>query len=182
MARSGRGAEGGGPLAALGRWAAGLNILHLAVALAGITALTGVAIPAFYSRPEVTLDHASILLAKDLRYAQNEAAICGAGTRVEFDPGGDGYVVRYESGGPVANPVGGADLFRSYSFDAIFRGVELEVIGGPTAVRFDRDGFALDPLEVELRYGGDHRLLQMSEGSGLVDIQGLENGWNDEGL
>lgn len=158
------------------------TILDLAIALAVIAALSAIAIPCFYSQPRVTLDHAAILMANDLRYTQNEAAICGHGTRVEFSPSGDGYTAVYSSGKPIANPVGGDNLVRRYSFDAIFRGVRLETRGGEQAVEFDRNGFARSALEVALYYQGGERLLRLESGSGIVSIDGLETEWKDDGL
>lgn len=166
----------------LRRLASGLNILDLAVVMAIVTVLTGIAIPVFYSQPRVTLDHASILLANDLRYAQNEAAISGQMTHLLLDAKGDGYSVRYKNGNSVANPVGGGELRRQYSVDAIFRGVSLKLVEGDSTVSFDRNGFALDALTVSLHYQEDSRVLRMALGSGLVEIQGLENEWKDDGL
>ncbi len=164
------------------RLASGLSILHLALGLVIVTVLTGVAIPLFYAQPKITLDHAAILLANDLRYAQNEAAISGESTSIKFDQDGDGYSAQYSSGLPIANPVGGGELVRQYSFDAIFRGVSLEVLSGSTATRFDRHGFATTPIDIRLSYQGDTRLLRMAVGSGLVEISGLETSWEDRGL
>ena len=134
------------------------------------------------ARVAVTLDHAAILMANDLRYTQNEAAICGHGTRVEFSPSGDGYTAVYSSGKPIANPVGGDNLARRYSFDAIFRGVRLETRGGEQAIEFDRNGFAKSALEVALYYQGGERLVRLESGSGIVTIDGLETEWKDDGL
>lgn len=164
------------------RLATGLNILDLAIVMAIVTVLTGIAIPVFYSQPKITLDHASILLANDLRYAQNEAAICGEATTLTFAENGDGYSVNYKSGRPVANPVGGLDLVRQYSVDAIFRGVSLAVVEGERTQHFDRHGFALGDVVIEMRYEGDTRTLRMKKGSGLVHIRGLETQWEDQGL
>jgi hypothetical protein len=164
------------------RLISGPNIVDLTLALAVITLITGLAIPYFFSKPEITLDHAAILLANDLRYAQNEAAICGRETRVMFAGDGDGYQVRYRDGGAVANPVGGADLRRIYSIDAIFRGVRIEPLGEIEGVDFDRNGFAQSGLEVELTYEDGRRLLTMEKGSGLIHIAGLESDWRDDGL
>jgi len=158
------------------------TILDLTIALAVIAALSAIAIPYFYSQPRVTLDHAAILMANDLRYTQNEAAICGHGTRVEFSSSGDGYTAVYSSGKPIANPVGGDNLVRQYSFDAIFRGVRLETRGGQQAIEFDRNGFAESGLEVALYYQGGERLIRLESGSGLVTIDGLESEWEDDWL
>ncbi|MFT7668988.1 MAG: hypothetical protein ACI8X5_001688 [Planctomycetota bacterium] len=159
----------------------GVTIMDIAIALASLALITGIAIPVYFSQPRVTLDHAAILLANDLRFAQNEAAISGESTVLEFDEEGDGYAVFYESGAPVTNPVGPLNLDRQYSVDAIFRGVSLRPLeGGPPS--FDRHGFLLNEIRVELRYEGETRRLQMERGSGLVSIEGLGRVWTDDGL
>ena len=166
----------------LRRWLRAPTILDLSIALSLIAILSAIAIPTFFSRPKVTLDHAAILLANDMRYAQNEAALCGMSTRVKFDPSGDGYAIQYSNGKAIANPIGGADLVRSYSFDAIFRGVRIASLDGVESVEFDRNGFASQGLELELQYEEGTRVLRMERGSGLVTIEGLESDWVDDGL
>jgi len=166
----------------LSRMRNGLNILDFALTLALVLVVSAIAIPSFFAQPKVTLDHAALLLAHDLRYAQNEAALCAQTTEVRFDPGGDGYSILYRNGQAVANPVGGADLVRQYSFDAVFRGVTVEPEGGTTHVRFDRSGFALDDASFVLHYGDDTRRLVLERGSGLMQIEGLQREWRDDGL
>lgn len=160
----------------------GLNILDFALALVLVLVVSAIAIPSFFAQPKVTLDHAALLLAHDLRYAQNEAALCAQTTEVRFDPAGDGYSILYLSGQAVANPIGGGDLERQYSYDAVFRGVMLETEGGTTHVRFDRSGFALDDASFVLHYGDDTRRLVLERGSGLMRIEGLQSEWRDDGL
>jgi len=165
-----------------GRLRHGLRLTDFALALVAVLVVSCIAIPYFFSRPRVTLDHAALLLAHDLRYAQNEAALMAQTTEVRFDAGGDGYTVHYKNGDEVANPVGGGALFRRYSADAIFQGVSLEPIGGVERVRYDRSGFSLDEAGFVLRYGGDERRLFLSSGNGRLRIEGLEREWRDDGL
>lgn len=164
------------------RWQRGLNLLDFLIALVGILVVSVVAIPGFFGRPEVTLDSAAMLLANDLRFAQNEAALAQQGTEVHFDADGDGYEVLYQGGPSVDNPVGGGPLHRRYSRDAIFRGVRVAVEDDTSRVRFDASGFALDHLAVRLEYGGEVRRLRLSRGSGMMEIEGLTREWRDDGL
>ena len=166
----------------LARLRDGLSILDFALALVAVLVVSALAIPSFFAQPRVTLDHAALLLAHDLRYAQNEAALCAQTTEVHFAPDGDGYAVRYRNGQAVANPVGGADLVRQYSFDAVFRGVSVEPESGIESVSFDRSGFALDEASFVLRYGDETRRLVLERGSGLMRIEGLKREWRDDGL
>src|SRR5690606_25726658 len=69
----------------------GFTVLELAVALALITLVAVLAIPAFYGRPEVTLDRAALLLARDLRIAQNEAVRWSGDVHFDFLAEGQGY-------------------------------------------------------------------------------------------
>jgi len=162
----------------------GISILLISLSLAFFTVLSTLAIPMFYERPVVTLDNASTLMASDLRYAQNEAAISGLGTSVHFDVAGDGYRVEYESCSPVANPIGGGPLQREFSIDAIFEGVSMQPVEGTTfdPVHFDANGFCLDSGAYRIDYRGEHRIVRLEAGSGLIQIDGLTNGWRDEGL
>jgi Tfp pilus assembly protein FimT len=164
------------------RWQEGLSLLDFMLALAGVMVVSVLAIPGFFGRPEITLDRAALLLASDLRFAQNEAALSQRPTEVWFDPLGDGYELLYEGGELVDNPVGGGPLVRRYSRDAIFRGVRVTVEEQPGKVRFDASGFALDRLAVLLEYEGEGRRLHLTRGSGMMEIEGLAREWRDDGL
>ena len=159
------------------------SLLELTIALALITLASVIAIPAFYSQPGVTLDNAAVLLARDLRYAQNAAVMIGQQTLLVIDEDGDGYCVRRASGGYVENPIGGGPLVRKYSADAIFEGIEIPNVDGPEGriFRFDRHGFCLQRGQMELRYGDRVRILRLKRGSGRITIDGLLTPWTDDG-
>jgi prepilin-type N-terminal cleavage/methylation domain-containing protein len=163
---------------------AGFSILELAIALALITVAAAIAIPLVYSRPAITLDNAAVLLARDLRAAQNEAVHRRADVYVHFFADGTGYRVFDEGGRAIANPTGAGDLVRRYTADAVFEGVRLvSVETGPRKLaRFTPDGLAVRGGVVVLEYQGDRRILTLHEGSGLVEITGLERPWIDTGL
>jgi len=163
---------------------AAFSLLELVIALTLITIASAIAIPAFYSQPGITLDNAAILLARDLRYAQNSAVLIGEETHLVVDGDGDGYEVQRASGRPLCNPVGGGPLIRRYSGDAIFEGVRLpnvESDNGRT-LRFSRRGFCLQRGQIELRYGDCVRILTVMQGSGRIAIDGLLTPWSDDGL
>ena len=162
----------------------GFTLLELAIALALITIVSVIAIPAFYAQPAVTLDNASVLLARDLRYAQNEAAMRGVNTQITFDDFGDGYAVETADAMPLPNPVGGGDLVRVYSRDAIFENVKITAINGLSEphVRFDKNGFALDGVSIEMHYEDEVRIVHLAKESGLMQIEGLTTRWKDDGL
>ncbi len=162
----------------------GFTILELAISLALITLVSVIAIPAYYAQPSITLDNAAELLARDLRYTQNEAAVRATDTQVVFDESGDGYIVETVNAAPLPNPVGGGDLFRIYSRDAIFEGVLITSVKGPDIrmVRFDRNGFCMDRASIELHYEEEVRVVNIAKGSGLIEIEGMTSGWEDDGL
>lgn len=165
-----------------GRWIRRPSIAHLGITLICVLVISCIGIPLFFARSSVTLDHAALLFVHDLRYAQNEAAISGQNTRVSFKENGDGYSVHYEDGKSVANPVGGGDLQRSYSYDAIFRGVRLICLDGSHPLRYDHQGFSLDGGRYELHYEGNRRTILLTRGTGLMQIEGLGNEWIDDGM
>lgn len=161
----------------------GLSIAHMFLFLGAVGVFSCVAIPMFFSQTRITLDNATLLFAKDLRHAQNEAVLAGQTTAMEVDQSGDGYALIYSSGRPIPNPVGGGDLKRVYSFDAIFRGVEIEALDERSQkVSYDRNGFALNSGRFKLTYEGGERFVRVDKGSGRVQIEGLERDWNDNGL
>ena len=154
------------------------------LSLAGLTIFSLVAIPAFYARPAVTLDNAALLLAHDLRYAQNEAAILQLDTRVVFREDGDGYELVTATGRPLPNPVGGGNLLRKYSRDAIFEGVRIVSVEGleEGTLSFGANGFCLGRADIELHYEDEVRVLHIAKNSGMIEIEGLHRAWSDDGL
>lgn len=163
--------------------ARGFSILELAVVLALITVAAAIAIPLFYGRPSVTLDNAAILLARDLRTAQNLAVHRRKGMQVEFFPDGSGYRIVDEDGQTILNPSGAGELARRYSRDAVFEGVRIRSVdlGPECAARFTPDGLSVRGGEIVLVYRDDERRLSLREGSGMVEIEGLQRSWADDG-
>lgn len=162
---------------------AGFSILELAVVLTLLTVAAAIAIPLFFGRPSVTLDSAAILLARDLRAAQNEAVLRGRDVVVQFLPEGDGYRAFDESGELLPSPSGGGEFLRRYSRDGVFEGVRIELldVAQNRSVHFTPEGFALQGLRLELVYAGDRRQLRLESATGLVSIEGLRRPWNDDG-
>ena len=163
----------------------GFTILELAIALALISLAAALAIPAFYGRPEVSLDRAALLLARDLRTAQNHAVQAGCDVHFHLRSDGNGYAAWYESGAPLPNPAGGGPLARAYDRDAVFEGVRItrvQLDGHPREVRFDRLGFAHGGGTIELFYRGRDVAVHVAESTGLVTIRGLSRGFQDDGL
>jgi len=161
----------------------GVSILGLAVGLALIAGAATVAIPAFFGRPEVSLDNAAILLARDLRAAQNHAVVERKDMLVLFHPDGDGYRIVDEDGRPMPSPTGGADFDRRYSADAVFENVRISAVRSEPGqqVRFGRDGFSHSHARIQLSYRDETRTVRVRRGTGKVEIDGLRRPWEDDG-
>jgi prepilin-type N-terminal cleavage/methylation domain-containing protein len=162
----------------------GFTLLELLIVLGLIALVAALAIPAYYSRPAVTLDNAAKLLARDLRAAQNRAASQRTHVEFRFLPQGDGYEAVDESGEHLADPGGGGDFIRRYSRDAVFEGVKLACLDldADHTVRFDRQGFAKSGGRFLLSYRGEERLVEVQQGSGFLNVIGLDETWHDNGL
>ena len=104
------------------------TILELLVLLAAVSVVASVGIPAYFSRPAVTLDSAAKLLAKDLREVQNRAALYEEALMIRFDEDGQGYAATDRRGQPLLSPYGRGPFVRDYDIDAVFRGVRVESV------------------------------------------------------
>lgn len=154
----------------------GFTVLELAVALALISLAALLAIPAFYGRPEVTLDRAALLLARDLRLAQNDAVHWRRDVLFEFLPEGSGYAARFVDGEALPNPAGKGPFERLYARDAVFEGVvisRLELAAGARSIRFDHLGYAHGGGMIELLFLDHTCQVRVEESSGLVTLHGL---------
>lgn len=161
----------------------GFTLLELLITLIVVSALAAVAIPVFFLQPEVTLENASVLLAHDLRTAQNRSAYLGEPSRFEFFSDGDGYRVVGPKGQVVENPTTGLPFVRRYSEDAIFRGVRVIEASceGDSVLDYSQGGQALEAAHIVLSFRGETRTLELARGSGRVKILGTTSGFVDEG-
>jgi prepilin-type N-terminal cleavage/methylation domain-containing protein len=161
----------------------GFTLLELLVSLVVIAVIAALAIPAYFGRSEITLENAAVLLAKDLRAAQNRSAYLGEPTRVIFLDGGDGYHVLDALGMPIDNPRNELPFERRYSIDAVFRGVTIAAVelDGETALVFDQHGEPAGHARITLTFDGDERTLLMTPPYGKIEILGSTSGWTDLG-
>jgi len=160
----------------------GFTILELLLLLSGLAVLAAWAIPAWFGRPNVTLENASTLLAQDVRAAQNRAAYRGLSCSIVFDD--DGYAVRDEEGLTIQNPRTELPFDRRYSYDGVFRGVSIVAIdfGPDDTLRFDDNGLVLGGGSVTISFNGETRKLHVEEGSGRMRLDGSSSGWKDLGF
>ena len=136
----------------------GFTILELLLVLIFVSTVAALAIPAFFSRPSITLENASVLLARDLRTAQNRSAYLAEESRMEFLRDGSGYRVTDLSGEVVRNPRTGEDFERIYPSDGVFRGVTVTDVwaGDDWTVNFDDRGLPTEsaPRDPQVRRRG----------------------------
>jgi Tfp pilus assembly protein FimT len=160
------------------------TIPELLTAVMCIAILASVAIPMHFGRSDITLENACVLLARDLRTAQNNAAFTGRPMTVIFDEDGGGYRVLDESGALVQNPRTDLPFERRYGSDAVFRGVHVRMVdfGKDRSLAFDPHGFATEKGRVMLTFGDDARELFVSRDTGNVTIIGSTSHWADDGL
>jgi len=162
---------------------AGFTLPELVIALVLISIAASFSIPLFFDRPEVTLDNAVRLLAKDLREAQNRAAYEGWEVHVVFPDDGSGYEVLNAYDEHLSAPLGDGPFVRRYPRDAVFRGVTVDAVrlGGDRTLSFDSHGFAEGSGLVQLRYKDEVRTLKFAARTGLIEIQGTAEPYIDDG-
>jgi prepilin-type N-terminal cleavage/methylation domain-containing protein len=161
----------------------GFTILELLLALLVISIVAAITIPAYFSQPSITLENASVLMAHDLRTAQNRSAYLAEPCRFQFLDEGEGYRVVDETGVLIENPATLEDFIRIYPEDGVFRGVKvLEVeAGGDRTIAYDESGRATEKARVTLEFEGEVRVLLVEKGSGRIKILGSSSGWVDNG-
>jgi hypothetical protein len=156
-------------------------LLHFASFLALSTIIAATAIPAWFGQGEITLEHAAILFARDVRAVQNHAVITGHDIEFEFLPEGDGYRAVDELGRAVILYSDGIPLARRYNMDGVFQGVRVHSITlekrGP--LKYNSNGFALNGGQIILSLGEEHSIITISPESGWVSIEGLSKPWRD---
>lgn len=150
----------------------GVTILGVCVSLMAIALISSFAIPAFFERPSVTLESATDLFGKDVLDLQNQAVLGFETVELRFLDGGDGYSGHHRDGRLLPAPTGDGTFRREYSFNAVFRGVRMDVVelGEGNTLQFDRQGLALTSLRVLFAYEGGTCEVLVEEGSGRVII------------
>ncbi len=176
-------AQGGAERGAGRHRRATFSLLQLFIGLGLLAVVSAVAIPAWFARPDITLDNATILLAEDLREAQNRAAFGHRFIDVVFLPDGDGYEVRGDDARPIEARVGSGPFRREYSRDAVFRGVRLQVVSGAPEgkLSYDRLGFLAQPAKLTLAYRGERSTIDLEERTGKITVEGTREPWIDDG-
>ena len=158
----------------------GFTLPELIASLAVMGIVATLSLPAYFNRPSVTLEKASLLLARDLRAAQNRAAIWRQ--RLGFRFNDHGYQVVDENGAVVLGPLS-QPFRRDYEVDAVFEGVEVLNLdfGGKQELWYDAHGESESGGSLTLRYLGDHvRRIAITKRTGRISIQGTSSDYTDD--
>ena len=150
----------------------GVSLLAVLIGIVGVALLAIWGIPAYFAREGVTLDNVSVLLARDLRSAQNRATLLGSSARFVFDR--DGWRAFDAAGAPL---IGGGEehaIERRFSSDGVFDGVVIEGLaaGAEVALEITPRGSLAQGGEIELRFLEQRRTIQILRGSGQVVVVG----------
>jgi hypothetical protein len=159
----------------------GFTILALLVVLLILALAAATSVRWYFSRDEVTLENAAVLLARDLRAAQHRSIFLGRPGRLHFLPDGTGYALLDEHGSLAQNPQTGEPFVRVYSDDGVFVGVQVlaAAAGADRTLEIDAHGLAREDLEVALGFRDARRTLRLEQASGRITIEGSTSGWED---
>lgn len=161
----------------------GFSLLHLIIALVGVSIVAAMAIPRYFSHDHITLENAAILLAQDLRTAQNRAAFSGEVLFLRFFADGDGYEVVTSKGDVVTDPRTGRGFVRRYSIDGVYEGVRIEdvIAGDDRTLVFTPFGEVSHALRARIVFDGADRVVHSQRKTGIVTIEGTTSGFVDDG-
>ncbi len=165
----------------LRRSQAGFTLLDLLISLTAISVVATAAIAAYFASPGITLEQAAILLARDLRAAQNRSAFLGSPCEFVFHE--SGYEVVDSKGLLITNPRTNLAFDREYSRDGVFEGVRIKSlqVGGDGRIRFDNHGVCGGGGQIVLSFRDSERHLAIEPGSGTISIPDSSSGWRDLG-
>jgi type II secretory pathway pseudopilin PulG len=159
----------------------GVTVLALLVVLVILSLTAATSVRWYFSRGEVTLENAAVLLARDLRAAQHRSIFLGRAGHLHFLPDGSGYVLLDEHGELAQNPQTGEPFTRVYPDDGVFVGVEVRSVraGADRTLAIDTHGQFTEDLEAELAFQGDVRAVRVDRATGGIEIVGSTSAWED---
>lgn len=160
------------------------TILELLLVLAVVTFTAAISIWAYFSRPEVTLDNAANLLARDMRIAQNRALLLRHPVYLVFYKEGDGYRVVDDLNETTFVRQGFERIERRFSRDAIFEGVRIlhDGLASNDCIAFPSDGSQMPSGRLMLSYGNETRTLEIEGGTGRILLSDRSTALSGSGL
>ena len=153
---------------------AGISLVGVLLGVCGIALLAIWAIPAFFEREGVTLDSVCLLLARDVRSAQNRATLLRSEAKVVFDR--DGWHALGADGQPLMTTGEEHQIVRRFSSDGVFDGVTIERIDSSAdgELAITAHGTIARGIELELRFRDEQRTVRIERGSGQVVVVGRD--------
>jgi prepilin-type N-terminal cleavage/methylation domain-containing protein len=148
----------------------GFTLIELIVGLAVLSILAAIAIPAHFGRPEVTLENAAALFARDVDAARSLAVLGDRPVRLVLVP--DGYRVLTSDGAQLEHPRAGGMFLRDYARDAVFRGVRVELPAGRDAIEVQLEplGGSSGAERIVLSFGDARRSLAIDHRRGVAEV------------
>ncbi len=150
------------------RGRAGFTVFELLIVLGLVMITSSLAIHAWFSRSEVTLENAARLLASDLHAAQARAIVRHEPVEFVFHSDGGGYHVTDLA--PEQDPA----ARRRYPVDAVFEDVRIRAVrlqNGRT-LGFDRSGRPSSGGTITLEQNGVTHTLVIDALDGMVYVEG----------
>ncbi len=160
------------------------TIVELLLVLSLITLTAAVSIWAYFSRPEITLENAALLLARDVRLAQNRSTLLRRPVSLVFHANGDGYRI-VDGSEEASEPHLQLDrVERRYSRDAVFEGVSILRNGLAREGRLVfPGGSGKEPAGIlTLDYRGESRAVELEAGTGRILLRGSSKSDHSTGL
>ena len=153
----------------------GISLLGVLFSLCGIAVVAMLAIPAFFERPDFTLDNVCDLLRRDLRSAQNRATYLHTEARFVIDA--DGWRALDKHGALLVGMGEDHPIVRSFSSDGVFEGVHAEQIrvGSDGGLLITNRGTTLERGELVLRFRDERRTVTIEPGAGQVLYPGSDD-------
>lgn len=160
----------------------GFTLLELLAVLLILSLCAATTVRWYFSRAEVTLENAAVLLARDLRAAQHRSIFLDVPGRFVFLPEGEGYAVTDMTGAVAHHPLTDEAFARVYPDDGVFVGVRVveAIAGEDRTLDIDRRGLALEDLSVTLAFGREQRTVLLERKSGKITLVGCVRPWADE--
>jgi len=152
----------------------GISLIFVLCALVVLGIAAVFAIPAYFDRPEITLDNACQLVSHDVRALQNRAALDKVGVRVVLER--DGWRALTTEGAPIAGINDDLPIDRHFTRDGVFGGVTIEnVEAGPDhALGINPHGLVLEHVQFDLVFKGERRHVKVFRGAGDVVVEATQ--------
>lgn len=159
----------------------GFTLFELLIVISVLSIWSAFTIAQHFEEPDITLESAAVLVAKDLRTAQDRSAYLGEPARFELNP--DGYRLVDRRGRVVRHPRSQEPFHREWTMDAVFDGIQVEGLepGESRAIEIDRSGGVRSSEVITLSFRGEERSIKLYSATSRIVILGSTSDWIDQG-